>query len=216
MKGLFLKDLYLIKSNIGSVFILVALSIWFAVVMENPIFALFYITLISVTTGIGTLSRDERENSLNFFLTLPVTVKSYVKEKFAFCISVGSAALLFLTAVITILKFGFGFNYVMSEILTTVLFAFLFLFIATSLMLAFQFKFGVERMRTIGLTICGLIAAAAYILSKFTDDSTIMGFANKLLGLNKAMLAAAVFAISLVVLLCSVKYSIKTLSAKFS
>ncbi len=216
MKGLFLKDLYLLKSNIASIIILVALSIWFVITSDNPFFAIFYISLISITMGIATLSRDERENSLSFFLTLPVTVKSYVEEKFAFCLSLGCAALLFMTAVIYILNIGFGFSFVMSEILTTVLMAFLFLFLATSLMLAFQFKFGVEKMRMIGLIICGLVAATAYIISKFADDSTVMGLANKLLGFNKVALTATVFAISLVVLLCSVKYSIKTLTARFS
>ena len=84
MKGLLLKDLYILKSYFKN--ILLTLVLYLVIIIANKdtniLIALLMSMLISSMTALATFSYDEKNKSTNYFLTLSVTSKDIVLEKY--------------------------------------------------------------------------------------------------------------------------------------
>ena len=86
MKGLLIKDIRLLK---GQSTILLALLVLVAVFMGvvsdvSSFFVVAYITIFFSIFVASTISYDEYDNGYLFLMTLPVTRKKYVNEKYIF------------------------------------------------------------------------------------------------------------------------------------
>ncbi len=89
MKALIVKDILLLKNNI--VYIIVALSISISMSFSSPLVVpLAFITYIAAIMATSTIAYDSYDNSLVHLLTLPITKKTYVKEKYLLVISLVS------------------------------------------------------------------------------------------------------------------------------
>ena len=88
MKGMLIKDFRLLK-NQGKTLILMLLAV--AVFMNlitdvGPSFVVGYITIIFSLFTVSTISYDEFDNCYLFLMTLPVSRKNYVNEKYLFAL----------------------------------------------------------------------------------------------------------------------------------
>ena len=70
----------------------------------NSSFLMGYIPFICCTLTMGTISYDEYENGLPFLLTLPISRKEYVKEKYFLGFFTGGIGFLLSAAAATILQ----------------------------------------------------------------------------------------------------------------
>lgn len=84
MKGLLIKDFKLMKSQKQFFMILAVIGIVFVIFYENPSFGVSYITIMFSLFTISTISYDEYENGASYLFTLPISRKSYVKEKYVY------------------------------------------------------------------------------------------------------------------------------------
>ncbi len=153
-------------------------------------FILGYGCIIFGILGLGTISYDDFDNCIPFLLTLPVTRKDFVKEKFVFCLSCVATG--WIVAIICGLLVGIvsgnlaDFNSDWLERL-----ALLPLFSA-AIMIAFplQLKYGAEKSRMILFLICGIIA----VFVAFTMKSAVkVGGGNGILTAIEALPDVAVF-----------------------
>ena len=86
MKGLLIKDIRLMKSQ-GAVLLglLVIVAIFMGFVSDvSPSFVVTYITIFLSIFTATTISYDEFDNCYLFLMTLPITRKKYVNEKYVF------------------------------------------------------------------------------------------------------------------------------------
>lgn len=86
MKGLLIKDMRLLINQGKTLFLmLIVISLILSVMgAASPSFVVSYITVIFSFFTASTISYDEYDNCYLFLMTLPVTRKGYVNEKFLF------------------------------------------------------------------------------------------------------------------------------------
>lgn len=148
MKGLLIKDLCLSRQLKKLVFIIVIVSC--IMLFGDPTkihFVTGYIMLISATFTLSTLSYDDCNNDIAFLMTLPITRKQYVYEKYLFgilSILSGWLAALLLIIIFSILK---GIHPDWMELMAAMLAIFGIGTMTISLSLPFQLKYGAEKGR---------------------------------------------------------------------
>lgn len=204
MKGLFIKDLKLLGNQKKTFFILIAISVFFILSMEDPLFVVNYLSFFGAILALGTLSYDELNNGMTFMFTLPVSKRQYVLEKYLFCFLTGLCIWIVTVAISsgylmyqgTLESFG---DYLLQCFTGPILVAFI-----TSLMLPLQIKLGQEKARTGIFVIAGVVAAIFVALKLFiapTDeemDALLSGFSG--ISLSTGMIGAAVVAFILLIL----------------
>lgn len=82
MKGLFVKDIALMKNNKRLLGIIFFTIIFLMITGVNSSFLMGYVPFICCTLTMGTISYDEYENGLPFLFILPISRKEYVQEKY--------------------------------------------------------------------------------------------------------------------------------------
>ena len=84
MKGLLIKDIKLLKNQLRFYAALVAIGLMMMIFQDNIMFAISYISVMFGMFTLSSISYDEMDNGTAFLMTLPVTRKSYVQEKYVF------------------------------------------------------------------------------------------------------------------------------------
>ena len=178
MKGLLLKDLSIIKTQIRSVVLIMIIALFMMLAGNNTTFAVVYSNILFVTFGINTLSYDSHDNGYAFLFTVPITRKLYILEKYVFSmLSVVTGTILSL-----ILMLGVSFvkdNYMLtsSEISFVIGYA-IGAFVVLAIMLPVNLKFGPEKGRIAMIVLIAIVMAGVFSISKIagTVDLTKLYF----------------------------------------
>lgn len=82
MRGLLLKDWYLLKENRQLFTIILGMAALFTFTNSDVTFISTFITIIMSMMVVSTISYDDFDRSNSFLMTLPTTRKQYVLEKY--------------------------------------------------------------------------------------------------------------------------------------
>lgn len=173
MVGLFEKDFRLLmqRKQLLILFFIIVVILGFS---QESTFILGYLPFCTVIVTVSTIAYDELDHGYEFLMTLPITTKSYVTEKYLFCIS--GAGISWLIAI---------FLYVISNYIHgnarsfstefPVIFVYLpIALIMLSILIPFQLKYGVEKSRIILVTLAGAVFAAGYFSINLIDKNSIL------------------------------------------
>ncbi|WP_072449328.1 ABC-2 transporter permease [Blautia sp. Marseille-P3201T] len=166
MKGLFIKDIALMKNNKRILSIIFFTVIFLMITGINSSFLMGYIPFICCTLTMGTISYDEYENGLPFLLTLPISRKEYVKEKYFLGFFTGGIGFLLSAAAATILQW---IKTPEMDIFQWLLFCgyfLIFLAIFLALMIPIQIKYGSDKGKIVFLGIFLSIIALCYLATQ--------------------------------------------------
>lgn len=100
MKGMMLKDLFLLKELRKMVVLFAAIAIMMTLGGGNEAFVLGYFNVLMMSVAMNSTSYDDYNNGFSFIFTLPVTRKEYVREKYIFGFLVSFCGWLF-TVILT-------------------------------------------------------------------------------------------------------------------
>ncbi len=213
MKGMLIKDFRLLK-NQGKTLVLMLLVI--AVFMNlmtdvGPSFIVGYITIIFSMFTVSTISYDEFDNCYLFLMTLPVTRKEYVNEKylftllsiiFAWCVG------LVLGTVLLVIQPSAKIDAV--EWIETCLGYVFTAWIFVSILLPLRLKFESEKARYANLIVIAGVIIAAFLAASAIDylPGEIVGTGKQWFsGLSSAgilgMFAGITAAVVIISYLCS-------------
>lgn len=95
MRGLLIKDIKLLSNQMRFYAALLALGILLMVFQENVMFAVSYISFMFGMFTISSISYDEIDHGTGFLMTLPITRKLYVQEKYVFALLSAGGSWLF-------------------------------------------------------------------------------------------------------------------------
>lgn len=196
MKGLLIKDLCLSRQLKKLVFIIVIVSCIMLYGDPTKIhFVTGYIMLISTTFTLSTLSYDDYNNDMAFLMTLPITRKQYVYEKYLFgilSILSGWLAALLLIAFFSVLK---GIYPDWMELLAAMLAIFGIGTMTISLSLPFQLKYGTEKGRIAMIIVFMAFFLILTQIAKYTAHLSLplQNTLNSILQLQWFWLIAAFF-----------------------
>lgn len=196
MKGLFIKDLMLLKGQKQFLLTVSILVIVFLVAYDSPIFVMSYFTVVLSFFGMSTAAFDDMDNGMAFLMTLPVTRKKYLKEKYCFSAAVSVAAwgiaLILMVATSLIRRIPL----VPEEIYLISLAAISVGMLLLTMGLPIQLKFGSEKSRIASAILFGLIFLFCFFAGKLMAQTDIdwNSQLEKLLDINRGLLTV-VFAI---------------------
>lgn len=155
MKGLLIKDTYLMLNQRRFFLFILAFACVIMFLTNSATFAIGYTTFLGGLFAITTINYDEFENGFSFLFTLPISRKEYALEKYIFGIAMGAGCCLFATLL------GLASDWLLdlgqvSEILITALFTYGLLLFFLALVIPLHFRFSSEKARMVLLI---LIAA---------------------------------------------------------
>ena len=192
MKGLLIKDIRMLRQQRMVLILMVVFSILMGLSLEGSVLP-GYLSMMAGITAIGTLSYDEADNGFPFLFTLPVDCKTYVREKYIFCIGVlltGTALGIVLEFILKFVTGGEFGKLAESAIIPIVM------VLMIAAMVPLQLKFGVERSRVILMMLYGGVAVCAFLVSKVLSDTQVPAF---ILAIDKASPVLVVGCITAVV-----------------
>lgn len=215
MKGLFVKDIELMKQQ-KQFFILVVVM---GVILNlaggsgSVSFATGYFTIVTAIFAITTISYDEFDNGLAFLMTLPVTRKQYVAEKYL--LGAGLTAVAWGIATITgvICKGVAELQGCLSETIIGSLIDIPLALLMLAVSLPLVIHFGAEKGRYIAMVMWAIIFAVVYILIKTMGLSAdaVDAWLN---GLNRGMVLAGVVLFTVIVYMGSFRIGVRLMEKK--
>ena len=168
MAGLMEKEFRILMQRRQSLLIFVVIAVFLSV-MQGGAFIVGYLPFISVTLAVSTISYDEFDNGYPFLLTLPITRKSYVVEKYLFGLLTILCAWIPAVVLCCIIDGAKGVGTPVSETIFMSVAMLLVPVILMNLMIPLQLKYGSERSRVVILAVMGILAIAIYAVVKLVQ-----------------------------------------------
>lgn len=168
MKGMLIKDFRILKYQGKTLFLmLLVVAVLMNLITDvGPTFIVGYITIIFSLFTVTTVSYDEFDNCYLFLMTLPVTRKNYVNEKylfallsiiFAWCTGIVLGIILMIVQPSGEVDAADWFGTCLGYIFTAWIFV--------SVMLPLRLKFDAEKARYANLIMIAAVAIAAFLIS---------------------------------------------------
>lgn len=168
MKGMLIKDFRILKYQGKTLFLmLLVVAVLMNLITDvGPTFIVGYITIIFSLFTVTTVSYDEFDNCYLFLMTLPVTRKKYVNEKylfallsiiFAWCAGIVLGIILMIVQPSGEVDAADWFGTCLGYIFTAWIFV--------SVMLPLRLKFDAEKARYADLIMIAAVAIAAFLIS---------------------------------------------------
>ena len=199
MSGLFEKDLRLLCQN-RQTLVLFLMMAGFLGLTQNGTFVLGYLSFTFSILLTSTISYDEMDQGFEFLMTLPVTPRIYVKEKYGFC-TVGVIFSVVLSGIIYLAAKGIhGEQILLGEELLTVLIFVPIVWCVIAIMVPIQLKFGAEKGRIAIFMVYGGSAFLLYFVLKCIGEGSVKLMANYLNQLKPEVLLLGGFLLSGLVL----------------
>ena len=208
MKGLLTKDfrIFLVQKRFFILLVFIALILNFG---TDGSFAVSYMASMGSIFVLSTISYDEFDNGMPFLMTLPVTRKTYAREKYVFGIVLGFAMWLVGVALSIIsLLIGGGVGDIKEAVIAAAVCIPLFI-ILLSVMIPIQLKFGAEKGRIALIAVFGIVFLICFGIGKFVE---VMGIdmsqaAGMLSKVSENVLVVGVVAATVIILLISYRVS---------
>ena len=199
MRGLFEKDFRLLCQN-RQTLVLFLMMAGFLGLTQNGTFVLGYLSFTFSILLTSTISYDEMDQGFEFLMTLPVTPRTYVKEKYGFC-TVGVIFSVVLSGIIYLVAKGIhGEQILLGEELLTVLIFVPIVWCVIAIMVPIQLKFGAEKGRIAIFMVYGGSAFLLYFVLKCIGEGSVKLMANYLNQLKPEVLLLGGFLLSGLVL----------------
>ncbi len=220
MKGLLIKDFQLSLLNIRMLVIICVVSIFITSSSTGSAsFVISYVTIIFFMFVLTSISYDEMDHSISFLFTLPISRKTYVREKYVFSLICGMIGLVFSTAVCMVVGAVKNVNLIEPDMIPAALGIYLTLLFIVALMLPIQLKFGGDNGRIALFIVFGVIFVAIIIGSKILEhfnihEADIIKFLDLLLSSNTALAIPGFILLVLAALGISYKISVKIMEHK--
>lgn len=194
MKGLLIKDIKLLAEQKRTLLVVFIVGLFVMASKENTDSGVGYFSILVPIFAVSTLSYDEFDNGMAFLMTLPVSRKIYVREKYALgilcvcavCI-LSTAAAFVINLSIRHIRFSMDLLYVNIAVSACAL-------LLISILLPLIIKFGSEKYRMILLAGCGIGSLAVFGLvqaAKYFRLNTAAAFETALQANGNVIAAAA-------------------------
>lgn len=176
MKALFIKDIRIVlKQQRVLICAFFAVITILAFATDNSMYAVAFVLFLVPTMMLTTISYDTFENGMSYIMSLPVSVKDYVAEKYI--LTVASSLIFNIMATILInvvLSIGKGVGIMPLELIVNAMLAQFMVLIYISLVLPVDIRFGTDKGMIIVVLMAVVIGAAGPMLSNINVDSGLM------------------------------------------
>ena len=213
MKGLFVKDIELMKQQKQFFILVVVMEVILNLAGSGSVsFAIGYFTIVTAIFAITTISYDEFDNGLVFLMTLPVTRKQYVAEKYLLGVGLTAAAWGIATITGVICKGVAELQGCLSETIIGSLIDIPLALLMLSVSLPLVIHFGAEKGRYIAMVMWAIIIAVVYAMKTMgLSADAVDAWLN---GLNWGMVLAGVVFFTVIVYMGSFWIGVRLMEKK--
>lgn len=215
MKGLFIKDLRLIKNQRN---FLITLALMFLVLIATGVDASFfmgYVPFLLLIVTMSTITYDEQDNSMGFLMALPVSRQTYVLEKYLLSSSLGVGGFAVTFVIFLITEKAEGSSMMPGDYLLVFMGFLVFIILFLSLMIPIQLKFGSEKGRMVLFAIFFGIIGLVYLADKvLTVDFAQIAFCQTITQLPLGILMMMALALFAIFVFISAKISLEVMKKK--
>ena len=166
MKGLLLKDWYMMKKYCRSYIIIAAVFIAVSFFSNDNMFFIFYPCLLCGMIPVNLLGYDERSRWMQYSGTLPYTRTQIVSGKYLIGL-LAQLTILVVTGVAQAVKMTVAGNFVFVDFAVLMLLMLIVSTLTSSICLPFVFKLGVEKGRTAYYIMIGFVCGASVLASSY-------------------------------------------------
>lgn len=163
MRGLLVKDFEMVAQQKQFFIIWVAIAVMFNL-QEASFSAVWYLTFASIFLVIWSVSSDDTGGCFSFWLTLPISRSTYVKEKYAFAALLGTIAWCIGMAIDLIFQQIHNASMNLPEVLMNAMLCLAMFAIILAGAIPAVLKFGSEKGRMALMALCGGFAAVIFVL----------------------------------------------------
>ena len=218
MKGLLIKDWKLLTRQKSTLFIVLAIILFFPMLEMDAGFIVSYTMIILMFMTVSTITYDDFDNGMAFLFTLPVDRKTYVREKYVLGLMVAVAGWSF-AVVINVAYMALMANEsanVIRETVLTNLMIFPVALIMWEVILPLQLKFGAEKARVVLFIVAGVIAVLGVGCSKIAEgrEGQMNNLVKTLEQIGPMGVGIALFAVAITGLLISYVSSVRIVEKK--
>lgn len=191
MRGLLLKDWYVMKKYCRSYVVIAVVFIGASLVGDENIFFLFYPCLLCGMIPITLLGYDERSRWMQYSGCLPYTRAQFVCAKYMIGV-IAQVVMIVITGLAQGIKTGISGSFLLNDFIAVMLFILIASTFASAITLPFIFKLGVERGRIAYYVMVGIVCAGGFLAAKFSGGSLQIGIRTDavLIGLSVAGIMA--------------------------
>jgi len=164
MKGLLLKDVYMMKKYCRAYLLIAVVFIGMSVFSNDNLFFVFYPCLLCGMIPVNLLAYDERSRWMRYSAALPYTKAQIVSGKYLIGLF-AQLAVFAATALAQAAKMITGHTFIPEEFLVLMLMLLAVSTFSSSICLPFVFRFGVEKGRTAYYIMIGFVCGASVLAS---------------------------------------------------
>lgn len=166
MKGLLLKDWYMMRKYCRSYLLIAAVFIAVSLYSNDNLFFIFYPCLLCGMIPVNLLGYDEGSRWMQYSGTLPYTKTQIVSAKYLIGL-LAQVTILIVTGIAQGVKMTVAGNFVFGEFVVLMLLMLIVATLTSSISLPFIFKLGVEKGRTAYFIMIGFVCGASILASSF-------------------------------------------------
>ncbi len=162
MKGLLLKDWYMMKKYCKSYIVIASVFIAVSLVSDDNMFFVFYPCLLCGMIPVNLLGYDERSRWVQYSSSLPYTKTQIVSAKYLIGLF-AQITMLIVTGIAQGIKMSINDNFALNDFIVLMLLMLTMTTITSSISLPFIFKLGVEKGRTAYYVMIGFVCGASLL-----------------------------------------------------
>ena len=166
MKGLLLKDWYMMKKYCKSYIIIAAVFTALSLASKGNMFFVFYPCLLCGMIPVNLLGYDERSRWMQYSGTMPYTKTQLVSAKYLIGL-LSQTAMLIVMGIAQGIKTTVSGDFVWNDFIVLMLMMLIMATLTSSISLPFIFKLGVEKGRTAYYLMIGMVCGASVLASSF-------------------------------------------------
>ena len=164
MKGLLLKDWYMVKKYCRAYLLITIVFVAVSFVSDGNMFFVFYPCLLCGMIPVNLLGYDERSRWMEYSGTLPYTKTQIVSGKYIIGL-LAQLTILVVTGIAQAAKMIVAGNFVFGDFIVLMLLMLIVSTFTSSISLPFMFKLGVEKGRTAYYIMIGFVCGASVLAS---------------------------------------------------
>ena len=195
MKGLLLKDFYMMLKYCRIYLIMVTIFIAVSFVNSESLLFVFYPCMFCGMIPVSLLSYDERSKWLQYSATMPYTKAQIVSGKYLIGLCVQTAVVI-VTAIAQAVRMSLDGVFAWEEYLVLVLMLTAMALLTSSISLPFMFKLGVEKGIMAYYVMIGVVCGGSVVASKLFEESVAQEISLNAVLPVLCLLSAGIYALS--------------------
>lgn len=170
MKGLLLKDFYMMLKYCRTYLLMVVVFIVVSFVNSESLLFAFYPCMLCGMIPVSLLSYDERSKWLQYSATMPYTKAQIVSGKYLIGLCI-QAAMLLVTGIVQALRMNLNDVFSLEAYLSLMMLLAAMSLLTSSITLPFMFKLGVEKGIMAYYVMIGVVCGGGVVASRVFEES---------------------------------------------